>query len=105
MTCGSRYSLPSARLGSSISASKVTKGVNDAMATLVRGCEGCQPESQTDPRRRNPLCSHQGAICISAWHFGLTRPGPPKKRALNSPALHKHRGMARVAGDFLLNLI
>jgi hypothetical protein len=38
-----------------------------------------------DPRRRNPLCSHQRRVCVSVWHFGLTRPKPPKTRALNSP--------------------
>src|SRR3954468_8576499 len=32
MTCGRRYSLPSARRGSSISASKVRNGVNGSMA-------------------------------------------------------------------------
>jgi hypothetical protein len=24
-------------------------------------------------------------VCVSVWHFGLTRPRPPKTRALNSP--------------------
>jgi len=24
-------------------------------------------------------------VCVSVWHFGLTRPKPPKTRALNSP--------------------
>ena len=51
----------------------------------IRGCGGCQPRSQTEPRRRNPLCRYPTAVCISVWHFGLTRSKPPKKRALNSP--------------------
>ena len=38
-----------------------------------------------DPRRRNPLCRHPTAVCISVWHFGFTPSKLPKKRALNSP--------------------
>jgi hypothetical protein len=34
------------------------------------------------PRRRNPLRRYPTAVCISVWHFGLTR---SKTRALNSP--------------------
>src|SRR5215212_7828424 len=46
MTCGRRYSLPSARRGSSISASKVRNGVNGSMAISSPWNSGCPEQSQ-----------------------------------------------------------
>src|SRR6201985_3947689 len=81
-TCGSRYSFPSARLGSSISVSRSTNELNAAMATPARLDRLPAKESHgtalQESLRRYPM-----AVCASVWHFGLTR---SKNRALNSPA-------------------
>jgi hypothetical protein len=45
---------------------------------LVRGCGGCQPGSQTDPRRRNPYAAITGRVA-SAWG-SADPPGPNPRR-------------------------
>jgi len=49
--------------------------------------KGCQPDSQMDPRRRNPLSSGHSVICKTCCIADSVSAIPPKKRALNSPDL------------------
>src|SRR5437588_13011545 len=86
--CGSRYNLPSARLGSSISASKLTNAGNDAMATPSAAVEVARHRVRRIRVAGIPMPPSPDGL---RQHVALpTHPGrrPPKKGALNSPVVN-----------------
>jgi hypothetical protein len=70
-TCGRRYSLPSARRGSSISASRVRKGVN-SMATSARPIRVAFQRFR-DFVSLESYIAFPSTILPWVWHFRLTR--------------------------------